>query len=156
MNRPNAHVITLSLALQTKHLEKYVLATNWIRSFIPLYAQKIQPLMQRKTAMLAQGRESGATGSKSKRKRFTSVTPVGEVTTVEQEAFDLMQQNLREVLTLKLIHADDERRLFLKTDASKERGFSAVLFHYTGSFDPARYRVGSRAASEKCHRRDPL
>ncbi|CAI6082148.1 unnamed protein product [Clonostachys chloroleuca] len=117
-----------------KALETYIGATGWIRSFIPLYAQKMEVLHRRKTALLAQGQADGATATRAKRKRFAARTKV-EDDSEARGAFELMQQNLVDCLKLKLVHPDDNRQLFVKLDASK-RGFGVTLFYHDGNFDP--------------------
>lgn len=79
--------------------------------------------------------------SKTKRRRFANGTRLAEdnaLDALERAAFRLMRDSLVYYLSLKLVHPSDDRQVFAKIDAPKERGFGATLFHFDGVFNPTR------------------
>lgn len=107
-----------------KNLEHYLGLTGWLRPFIPFYAQVSEPLQAKKTRLLAEGRKKGIT-SKT-RKGYTTRTVIDAEPT-EREAY----QKLQALLTRPrfLYHFNPDKTLFIKLDASKERGFGVMIFH---------------------------
>ena len=111
-----------------KALESYIGATGFLRHLIPYYAKLIEPLQQRKTALLAAGRDEGKVvdNNKSKRTaycRSTTYTP----SECEKRSFEAIQAAICSESAVH--HFSPHQRLFLKIDGCTERGFGAVAFH---------------------------
>lgn len=107
-----------------KNLERYLGMTGWLRSFIPFYSKLAEPLQKRKTDLLAMGRQNGVTDNN--RKSYVSRTK-WDPTEEELKSFKNIQNTL--CTSRFLIHNDPQRQLFLKIDASAERGFGVMAFH---------------------------
>lgn len=111
----------LSFPKNIKELETYIGMTQWLRHFIPYYAHIIQPLQNRKTAML----KSSPTGPA--RRTFVTRTPLTNPTDEELDAFNRLQECF--AAPTFLAHHQPDRPLFIETDASKQRGFGGFLYH---------------------------
>jgi hypothetical protein len=107
-----------------QQLERFIGMAGWLRQFVPFYAKIIEPLQKRKTELLAIGREQGATGAK--RKGYVTRTK-WEPNEKEIASFESVKAYLSDPRTL--IHCDPARQLYLKIDASNERGFGILAFH---------------------------
>lgn len=114
-------------------LESYVGATGYLRHLIPYYGQLIEPLQDRKVALLAEGRKIGrvVTGNKNKRMSYTRNTTF-EPTEQEKTSFAALQA---EIASGRVVfHHDPEKKLFCQLDASLERGFACYLFHLVDGY----------------------
>jgi hypothetical protein len=47
-------------------LEQYIGMTGWLRAYLPSYAPVVEPMQERKTQLLEEGREIGVVGGKRK------------------------------------------------------------------------------------------
>ncbi|CZR65238.1 uncharacterized protein PAC_15138 [Phialocephala subalpina] len=108
-------------------LETYLGMTGWLCPYVPFYAQLSEPLQQRKTQMLARGREQRAV-TKTKRKNFCARTS-WEPTEQEKAAWDSIQSYLSSKRVL--VHHDPEKWLFFKIDASKLTSPAEKHYHPT-------------------------
>ncbi|KAL8369548.1 hypothetical protein RB595_000061 [Gaeumannomyces hyphopodioides] len=113
-------------------LEKWIGFTSWLRHLIPRYSKRTRLLQARKTELNKIGRESGDMKEGNKRKAFTNSTTW--VPTAEEVA---EFEDLKEALSqpTSLYHHDPSRLLIIQLDASKEVGFSAIVFQLDPSFD---------------------
>ena len=139
-----------------RELETFLGLTGWLRSSIPRYAQRAQPLQDRKTR-LTQGMlgtnpvspsSTSSTTSPSKpaarqlsgpaRKQLSSrlhYQPSEE----ELEAFRDLQGAFK--APTFLVHYNKNRQLYIDLDASKAWGFAAMIYHKTDDNDPKRTAV---------------
>jgi hypothetical protein len=109
-----------------KALEGYLRASGYLRTMIAYFAQIVEPLQNRKTALLAKGRNTSKTDNAGARASYTrskTFTP----TEAELASFNTLQQHLYSRLRLSHVHPD--RTLFLQIDGSLEHGFRVVAFH---------------------------
>ena len=60
----------LAFPRQLKALKQYLRATGFLRHLIPYYAQLVEPLQKRKTALLVEGRKARRTDNINKRQAF--------------------------------------------------------------------------------------
>jgi hypothetical protein len=111
-------------------LERWIGMTGYLRHLIPRFSKRIGPLQDRKTLMLAQARELGKDRGSARKAytRRTDFTP----TKAEIDAFEDVKAAL--MRDEAVYHHDPERVLYLQIDASKENGFSALLFHTAKSY----------------------
>ena len=107
----------LEFPRQLASLEQYIGATGYIRHLIPYYSQLVEPLQERKVALLAQGRKEGRVvdNNLNKRKAYTRTT-FYEPTEQERIAFKALQESI--ATGQMLLHLDPQRRLFLQVDGS--------------------------------------
>lgn len=110
-----------------KLLESYLRFTNWLWDYIPYYAQKIEPLQKKKTQRL---QASPATKRRGRR-NYVIKALLDEPSVAEQAAFDTIQREFQKHTFLT--HFDPKRQLYIDIDASKERGFGAMIYHLKGS-----------------------
>ena len=106
-----------------KLLESYLGFTNWLRNYIPYYAQKIEPLQKRKTLLL---QLSPALKGQSRR-NYASRATLDQPSEIEQMAFDTIQSEFQRHTFLT--HFDPKRQLYIDIDACKKRGFEAMAYH---------------------------
>jgi Reverse transcriptase (RNA-dependent DNA polymerase)/RNase H-like domain found in reverse transcriptase/Integrase zinc binding domain len=124
----------LEFPAQLKSLESYLGATGFLRHLIPYYAQLVEPLQKRKTALLAKGRAEGrvVNGKPQKRLAYTKSTYY-DPTPEEMVSF----QELQTVVCQKigLAHFNPDSKLFLQIDGSLARGFGVMVFHTQEGYD---------------------
>jgi hypothetical protein len=102
--------------------------TGWLRQFVPFYASLAEPLQNCKTQLLSAGREQGKVQPNAIKKRKTFTTRTSwEPTATELQSFEATQAYLSDPKYLS--HFYPEKLLFVKLDASHERGFGIMLFH---------------------------
>ena len=106
-----------------KMLESYLGFTNWLRDYIPYYAQKVKPLQRRKTLLL----QSTPTAKRRARRNYAARALVEMPSTAEQAAFETIQEEFKRHTFLT--YFNPERQLYINIDASKERGFGAMVYH---------------------------
>ena len=121
-----AAIQDLTFPESLKELERYLGLTGWLRSYIPRYAQKVEPLQKRKTMLLRQSPSKGG----NVRKSYSKTTRLNAPTDAELKSFDEVQTNFRHPRFLH--HFNPERRLYVDLDASKERGFGVMVYHIKG------------------------
>lgn len=119
-----AAISQLEFPTTLKNLETYLGMTGYLRQFAPYYAQIAEPLQKRKTLLvrtLRKGIEGNARKMEAGRTGLTGVTPA------ELDAFHQLQSIFSH--PTMLTHHDPKRRLYVDLDASKARGFGAVIYH---------------------------
>ena len=127
-----AAIAELDFPYNLKELETYLGLTGWLRGFIVWYAQKADPLQRRKTLLLRQ-----STSSKGDiRKTYSRRTVLENPTAEELESYRQLQEAFSRASFL--VHFSAERVLFIDIDASKRRGFGAMVYHLKSSADPAK------------------
>lgn len=143
-------ITALRFPASLRDLEIFLGLTGWLRNSIPRYAQRAQPLQERKTALTqamistvapASDRSDGATttgrsenattGTKKQltgpsRKRH-SMQLRYDPTKEEIAAFRDLQDAFR--APSFLAHFDRKRKLYVDIDASKVWGFAAMVYH---------------------------
>jgi hypothetical protein len=120
-----AAILNLEFPTTLKELEKYLGLTGWLRIFVPYYAQISEALQCRKTALLKKGPSAGPS-----RKNYTSTTVLTDITKLEIDSFNALQDTFRHSEFLH--HPNPDRYLYLDVDASKEHGFGVMLYHMEG------------------------
>lgn len=132
----------MKMPVSLADLEKYIGMTVFLRKYVPWYNQKIEPLQDRKTALLTEGRkENKIPPASTARRAYTSRTSFTP-TSAEKESFEILQAQLTE--TSYLAHWNFDATTFVKIDASKERGFGVMIFHLEGdSWDGRNIPVNS-------------
>jgi hypothetical protein len=113
-----------------KALEQWIGATGFLRHLIPYYAQLLEPLQKRKTALLAQGRKEGklAVGNQGKRANYCAKTTF-EPTDAEKLSFESIQKVICAENPSILYHFNPDKPLFLQVDGCLERGFGVMVYH---------------------------
>ena len=107
-----------------KHLETYLGKTGWLRHYIPYYAQKADALQKRKTRLL----KASSTAKGNGRKAFSRNTSVDASTATEIDSFEQLQSAFSQ--PNYLAHFNRKRQLYIDVDASKERGFGVMIYHF--------------------------
>lgn len=88
-----------------KKLETYIGMTGDLRYIIPNYAQKVEPLQQRKTLLL-----KGSPLAGHARQQWALKTPVTQPTQAEIDAFSILQDGFRGKDTTVLVHWAADRQ----------------------------------------------
>ena len=127
-----AAIAKLDFPYNLKELETYLGLTGWLRGFIAWYAQKADPLQRRKTLLLRQSPSSKG----NIRKTYSRRTVVENPTAEELESYRQLQEAFSRASFL--VHFSAERVLFIDIDASKKRGFGAMVYHLKPAADPAK------------------
>ena len=120
-----------------KNLETYLGKTGYLRQYIAYYAQKVEPLQQRKTRLLR-----GAPSKGRARKQHSQKTLISDPTQAEKDAFRQLQGSFDRPTFL--VHYDKSRRLFIDVDASKERGYGVVVYHVKASVHSSNLTIPPR------------
>ena len=141
-------ITTLKFPASLRDLESFLGLTGWLRNSIPRYAQRAQPLQERKTSLtqtmtssilsdqFRQTTASDQASSTSKRqlagpaRKRTSTKLRYDPTPAEVAAFQDLQNAFRSPTFL--MHYDRKRRLYVDIDASKVWGFAAMVYHAKG------------------------
>ena len=142
-------ITALRFPATLRDLEIFLGLTGWLRSSIPRYAQRAQPLQERKTAltqsMNATTTSSTIASASASRKQLTgparkrcSTSLHYDPTPDEIAAFQDLQNAFRSPTFLA--HFDRKRKLHVDIDASKVWGFAAMVYHVkdTSSESPSR------------------
>ena len=122
-NEKVAAITSLRFPENLRDLEIFLGLTGWLRSSIPRYAQRTDPLQKRKT-LLTKGLATGVKGPARKR---TARAFMYEPTQAEHDAFKDLQEAFSSPRFL--IHYDRHRTLYIDLDASKVVGFAAMVYH---------------------------
>ena len=121
-----AAISALSFPHSLRDLEIFLGLTGWLRSSIPKYAQRAEPLQKRKTELTQQLPK----GTKGQHRKAHSIKSHYDPSQAEYEAFrDLKQAFSKPTF---LVHFDATRPLFIDLDASKVWGFAAMIYHVKG------------------------
>lgn len=121
-----AAISSLNFPGSLRDLEIFLGLTGWLRSSIPKYAQRAEPLQQRKKA-LTQQLPKGAKGQHRKTKSMRSHYDPSQA---EINSFNDLKQAFAKPTFL--VHFDPARPLFIDLDASKAWGFAAMIYHVKG------------------------
>ena len=119
-----AALANLSFPTDLKILEYYIGLTNWMRNFMPYYAQISGPLQDLKTELLKRAPVRGQA-----RKKYAEVTKV-EQSKDALASFKAIQDYYKNCL--RFVHFDPDRTLYIDVDASKQRGFGVTVYHVRG------------------------
>ena len=119
-----AAITTLEIPRTLKDLETYLGMTGYLRQYAPYYAKVVKPLQERKT-LLIQGLRKDVEGNV--RKKEVARTSLSRVTPAELDAFHQLQTLFSRPTILT--HYESKRQLYLNLDASKARGFGAIVYH---------------------------
>jgi hypothetical protein len=101
-------------------LESFIGAANYNRSHVPYYAALIAPLEELKRELLRESPKKGP-----QRKRFTTKCSLDNPTKAQILSFEGVKNALSGPNTL--IHFDNTIPLIIRMDASKERGYGAMI-----------------------------
>ncbi|KAJ6126071.1 hypothetical protein N7471_010564 [Penicillium samsonianum] len=112
-----------------KKLETYIGMTGDLRHVIPNYAQKVEPLQQRKTLLLKGGPLAGRT-----RQQWAQKTRLTSPTDTEINAFKCLQDNFRTEAKV-LVHWANDRQAYVDIDASQHTGFGVAIYHVKRSYN---------------------
>lgn len=110
-------------------LERWIGAVTFLRKFVPWFQQKMEPLESRKQRLLKQAYESNLlrTGmTKTARHDKKTQIAISDITKAERESFEIVKAHVTDERTLS--HHIPHRTLYVWIDASKSRGFGAMLF----------------------------
>jgi hypothetical protein len=119
-----------------QQLETFIGSANYNRSHIPYYAALIAPLEELKRNLLRKAPEKTA-----QRKRFTAKYTLESPTEAQKLSFQGIKDALSGPATL--IHFDSNIPLVIRMDASKERGYGAMVTQIpVWNFEPGK-RAGT-------------
>lgn len=126
----------LAFPASLKALEQYIGATGFLRHLIPYFAKLVEPLQERKTALLAAGRKSGqlVAGNPGKRTAYCARTHF-EPTEAEKASFAAIQEAICKEHPTILHHFNPDKQLFLQIDGCLERGFGVMAFHLEDGYE---------------------
>ena len=122
-----AAITSLLFPINLRDLEIFLGLTGWLRTSIPRYAQRANPLQERKTALT---RTLPVSSKGPARKRHSIRVFFYDPTTEEVLAFKDLQDAFRSPRFL--VHFSPKRRLYVDLDASKSWGFAAIIYHVKG------------------------
>ena len=120
-----AAIAALKFPISLRDLEIFLGMTGWLRTSIPRYAQRAEPLQKRKT-LLTKSVSARGTGRKLQATRTLLHNPLP----TELEAFASLKRAFSEPRFL--VHFDPQRQLYADLDASKSFGFAAMVYHIKG------------------------
>ena len=126
-----AAIIALKFLVSLKDLEIFLDLTDWLRSFILRYAQRVFSLQSRKTAMtrtLVISESVKDSTRKHDAVRLIMNTSIDE----EIEIFQNLQKTFESFIFL--MHFDKTRRLFVDLDSSKIWDFVVMIYHVLSDF----------------------
>jgi hypothetical protein len=119
-----------------QQLESFIGAANYNRSHIAYYAALIAPLEELKRELLRTSPKKGA-----QRKRFTAKCSLDNPTKAQILSFEGVKDALSGPNTL--IHFDNAIPLIVRMDASKERGYGAMITQIPVWSFPEERRAGT-------------
>ena len=157
-------ITSLRFPSTLRQLEVFLGMTNWLRTSIPRYAQRTDPLLARKTALTRTLKENAEAAIKAQRasadddvgsqpsnsaqaSAATQRQPSGphrkrlssklryQPTDAEIKAFHDVQDAFKQPSFL--VHYNPRRPLYYDLDASKDWGFAAIVYHIKGDPDPS-------------------
>ena len=101
------------------HLESYLGLINWLRNYVPYYAQLVEPL---KTLMLRGSPIKGRS-----RRNFSRGSRIDLPSEKEKLSYQAIQHASSKPTLL--IHHDPSCQLYADVDASHVQGFGASVYH---------------------------
>ena len=124
-----AAIAKLAFSKILKKLKIYVRLTNWMRNYIPYYAQVSEPLQNRKILLL-----KDEFTKNNPRKRFSIARMLEQPTIEEYESYQHLQKTFSKPSFL--IHFSPYRPSFIDVNAFKQMNIGVMIFHVVG--DPER------------------
>ena len=115
-------IISLRFSFSLRDLEIFMKFTNWLRSSISRYAQRVQSLQKRKTTFT-----KSVTASEFARKRQAIKIQLYDFTHEKRAAFRDLQ--IAFAFFTFLIHFDRKRRFYIDLNAFKQWNFAAIVYH---------------------------
>ena len=115
-------ITSLRFSLSLRDLEIFMKLTNWLRSSISRYAQRVQSLQKRKITLT-----KSVTVSESARKRQTIKTQLYDSTFEKRIVFRNLQ--IAFASSTFLIHFDKKRRLYIDLNVFKQWNFATIVYH---------------------------
>ena len=126
-------IISLRFSFSLRDFEIFMRLTDWLRSSISRYAQRVQSLQKRKIALT-----KNVTVSDSARKKQAIKTQLYDITYEKRDVFRNLQTAF--VSSIFLIHFDRKRRLYIDLNVSKQWDFVIIVYHVLNdSFDDTSY-----------------
>ena len=126
-------IISLRFSLNLRDLEIFMRFTDWLRSSISRYAQRVQSLQKRKITLT-----KSVTVSDSARKRQAIKTHLYDFTYEKRVVFRNLQTAFAS--SIFLIHFDRKRRLYIDLNVFKQWDFAAIVYHVlSDSFSDVTY-----------------
>lgn len=147
-------ITSLRFPSSLRDLEIFLGLTGWLRNSIPRYAQRAQPLQERKTSLTQAMTTEASRRADTATTSSTSVAPKASTTTTAavtkrqltgparkrssmQLRYDPSQEEIAAFQDLQdafraptfLAHFDRRRQLYVDIDASKTWGFAAMVYH---------------------------
>ena len=127
-------ILRLDFPYKLSDLELYLGLTGWLRGYIPWYAQKAEALQRRKVTLL---RMSPSNKGRT-RKVYSQRTVIEHPDPDELDSYRQLQESFASAGFL--VHFDRGRVLYIDVDASKQRGFGAMIYHLKPGADPEKPR----------------
>ena len=115
-------IISLRFSLSLRDFEIFMKLTDWLRSSISRYAQRVQSLQKRKITLI-----KSVIISDSARKRQTIKTQLYDLTREKRVVFRNLQ--IAFASSTFLIHFDRKRRLYIDLNVFKQWDFAAIIYH---------------------------
>lgn len=120
-------ITALEFPKTLKTLETYLGMTEYLRHYIPFYAQIVEPLQNRKTSLNKSLRARNLSTGGGARKKAVAILSIVAPAPSELDAFHHLQSIFAR--PKMLVHFDSTRQLFADIDASKEFGFGVMIYH---------------------------
>ena len=119
-------IASLNFLKTLDQLKTYLDLTDWLRQYVPHYADKSESLHNRKTTML-----KSALKADNARKSYSSKTRIDDSTIDEIVAYKYIQSCLSK--SNWLIHFDSTRQLYIDLNSSKKRDINSMIYHVSSS-----------------------
>ena len=108
-------------------VEQYLSLVGSLHHYIKDYAAKATPLEEQKALLL-----KGSPLKGQARKNFVNKTMLHNPTTLELEAFNVLQSEFKKPMFL--IHFSQDCQLYIELDSSKESGHGAIVYHMHSNY----------------------
>ena len=115
-------IISLRFSFNLRDLEIFMKLTDWLRSSISRYVQRVQSLQKRKITLT-----KSVTISDSARKRQTIKTQLYDFTREKRVVFRNLQ--IAFASSTFFIHFDRKRRLYIDLNVFKQWNFATIVYH---------------------------
>ena len=142
-----AAIISLIFLASLKKLKTFLDLTDWLRSFIERYAQRVNALQKRKTALIYL---LSANAKEPSRRRKASKIRFYELTHKKLQSFKNLKNAFRSLTFLT--HYNRKRKLFVNLNLSKSWDFADMIYHIKNDFDDdfSRTKVQSIMFFSRC------
>ena len=111
-----------------KNLEIYLNLIKWLCQYIFYYAQWIELLQNRKTALLHKNFTTEQT-----RKNYSKKTLISDVNKLEKEIFEFIQKFFDDFNFLH--HQNFNQHLYIDLNALKQHRFDVMIYHMQNNYD---------------------